>query len=220
MSHGSSAPYGGLERRRQTSAVQRLLSALLDEVDHGMVVLSGDGRVLHLNHAAQHALDQPHPLSRSDGRLSARQPEDGRQLKWALQQAITARKRTLLHLWLDGVDHSVSVMPLPQLAASEDPRAGSGDWVLIKLGRQQLAGGLAVSAYGQARGMSIREQEVLQALCDGLKPAEIASRLGISVTTVRSHVQNLRRKAGAPDVTTLICQVARLPPMMPALKNR
>lgn len=209
-------PYIGPERRRRAGALPRLLSALLDEVDSGMVVLTADGRALHLNHAAHDDLAQQHALLLDDGRLAARRPEDAHRLQAALRSAAQSHKRSLLHLWHDEVDHPVSVMPLP---SPDEAAAGAPVLVLVKLGRRALAGGLAVAAYGRANGLSMREQEVLQALCDGLRPGAVAERLHISLATVRTHIQNLRKKAGVPDITTLIHQVAKLPPMQPAIKN-
>lgn len=207
--------YLGPERRRGGGGhLPRLLSALLDEVDHGMLVLRADGRVLHLNHVARDDLAQPdYPLALQDGRLNATAPDLARALRQAVDEACHRDRRSLLHLPHGSEDLSVGVMPLPA------PPGLSGALALVKLGRRALAGELAVHAYSRANGLSYREQEVLQALCEGLRPGAIATKLCITVATVRTHVHNLRRKAGAPDVNTLIRQVARLPPILPAIKR-
>ena len=52
--------------------------------------------------------------------------------------------------------------------------------------------------------LSAREREVLQLICEGRRPAEIAARLFVSVTTVKSHRANAMRKLGARSTAELI----------------
>lgn len=49
----------------------------------------------------------------------------------------------------------------------------------------------------QARGLTVREHEVLELMGQGLKPKSIATRLGIGVETVRGHVKGILPKLGA-----------------------
>jgi DNA-binding NarL/FixJ family response regulator len=52
-------------------------------------------------------------------------------------------------------------------------------------------------------GLTPREQEVLAALADGLPNAEIAERLGMGLTTVKTHIGSLKRKLDAPNRVAL-----------------
>lgn len=209
-------PYVGPERRRSAGVLHRLMAVLLDEIDHGMLVVTAAGRVLHMNHAASARVAGVHPLRVDNGQLTARTADTREQLAAALTCAANVHRRSLLHLWQDGVDHPVSVMPLPSV---EEVETSAPRMVLIKLGRHELAGMLAMGAFARAHGLSQREQEMLAALCEGAKPGEIAAQLGLSLPTVRSHIHNLRRKTGATSVTDLLRQVARLPPMLPAIRS-
>ena len=48
-------------------------------------------------------------------------------------------------------------------------------------------------------GLTTREQEVLDLVAEGLSNAEIAERLHIGVTTVKTHITSLMSKTGSPN---------------------
>ncbi|WP_322755270.1 helix-turn-helix transcriptional regulator [Frankia sp. Cas3] len=66
-------------------------------------------------------------------------------------------------------------------------------------------------------GLTVRESVVLALLVDGLSPARIASRLGISVRTVLKHQENIYRKLGVHDRVNavLAAQRLKLAPVVP-----
>jgi len=55
-----------------------------------------------------------------------------------------------------------------------------------------------------------RERDVLQLLADGLDNKAIAARLGVRYGTVRSHVNNLAGKLGAPSKLEAVARAAEL----------
>lgn len=62
---------------------------------------------------------------------------------------------------------------------------------------------------GHALGLTPRETEVLMALKDGLSNRRIATTLGISESTVVSHIRNLMRKVGATNRTEAVYMALR-----------
>jgi DNA-binding CsgD family transcriptional regulator len=60
---------------------------------------------------------------------------------------------------------------------------------------------------------------VLAALCDGTPPRQIASALGVALSTIRSQLGAIRAKTGAASIRTLVRQVAVLPPLVGALRG-
>lgn len=78
----------------------------------------------------------------------------------------------------------------------------------------------------RAHTLSEREHEILMLLCDGLQNKQIARRLDLSVSTVKTHVANLFRKIGATNRLDAICKFNQsrtaeraatpLPPRRPA----
>jgi DNA-binding CsgD family transcriptional regulator len=210
-------PYTGPDRRRRGQELPKLMVAVLDEVDHGLLVITDERWVLQANHAAHVALNtEGHPLRLSGQRLLAVDLADMAKLDDAIGMSRDRGLRSLLTLGEHGeVREDVSVVPLGTVAAAAHARPT----LLVKLGRRQMVQALSVVAFASAHGLSAREQEVLGWLCQGLRPADIAAKLGVSLPTVRTHIHHARRKAGAADVMALIKMVATLPPMVSALKG-
>jgi two-component system, NarL family, nitrate/nitrite response regulator NarL len=63
---------------------------------------------------------------------------------------------------------------------------------------------------GIRESLTIRETEILRMMSDGTSNREIASRLGISYTTVRSHVRNLSGKLAAHSKLEVVMKAQQL----------
>jgi DNA-binding CsgD family transcriptional regulator len=184
------------------------LSRMLDEVDHGMLLVSVDGQVNYFNHAARLELDRQHPLQLLGASLRARHPQDVAPLYDALAGAQRGLRR-LLHLG-EGADRvSVSVVPLP----------GAEQLIVLVLSKRHFCQTLSVQAFARSASLTPAETRVLSQLCDGLPPAEIAQRASVAVSTVRSQIGSIRTKTGAASIRELVRQVAVLPPMLNALRG-
>jgi DNA-binding CsgD family transcriptional regulator len=208
--------YRGPERRgAENAGLVRLMAAVLDEVDYGLMLLSADGLVVHANHAALREMGSTHPLELRSRRLRSREPLEQQLLADALEAARHRGVRCMLNLGSGEARIGLSIVPLP-LALS---RQASGNAVLMTLQRSQLVEKLSVGAFARARGLSQREEEVLTALCEGLRPTQIAERMGVAVATVRSHVHNLKEKTHCRSMVELVKQIALLPPLVTALKT-
>jgi DNA-binding CsgD family transcriptional regulator len=68
-------------------------------------------------------------------------------------------------------------------------------------------------------GLTPAETRVLELLCAGVRPTEIAGRAGVAVSTVRTQIGSIRAKTGAASIRELVRQVAVLPPLVGALRN-
>jgi len=105
----------------------------------------------------------------------------------------------------------------PALAAGADGyllKTASADGVvqaiLAVAEGQQVLDAVAVEALrSPATQLSLREQEVLHLIAQGLSNAEIADRLSITVRTVKAHVSSLLQKLGLEDRTQLAIHALR-----------
>ena len=212
--------YRGPERRSGPAAsLAQLLACVLDEVDYGLLMLSADGAVVHANHAARTELESTTSLRLVGQQLISRTAVEQAQLDKALAAARDEGLRTMLTIATrsGGQDRvGLSIVPLPVALT----QAHAGHAVLISFERSRIAQTLSVDAHAREHGLTLREQQVLAALCDGLRAKEIALRLEIGEATVRTHVNNIKAKTGCASIVDIVKQVSRLPPMVTALRPR
>ena len=205
--------YRGPERReRLQQGGSSTMQAMIDELEHGVLLLSPNSEVMLLNHRARVELDAAHPLQLLGANLRARAPQDMERLRDALVAAGRGLRR-LITLGQD--DQRVSLAVVPLMAYPAQPPYAS----MVSLGKCSLCERLSVQWFARDRGLTTAEARVLDALSLGAAPRDIATMLGVQLTTVRTHVGNLRAKTGARDIRDLLRQVTMLPPMVSALRQ-
>lgn len=195
-------------------AQSQWLAVMLDQVDHPMVLLADDQTVLHANRAAELELNPTegeHPLKWQGGRLTAALTDDAGELAEAMLSARTRGIRKLLTLGKKDNRISVAVMSLPGLSGDANGA------VLLVLGRRHVCGDLSVFWFARSHGLTQAESTVLQSLCKGLGPTEIAAEHAVAISTVRTQLAAIRSKTGVSSLRGLVNEVACLPPLMHVL---
>jgi DNA-binding CsgD family transcriptional regulator len=201
------ADYRGPERRTGAPPpVARWLAQMLDEIDYGMLLLGDDAELVHVNHAARTELDAGHPLQLLGRQLRARHAHDVARLHDALAGASQRGLRKLVALG-DGAQRvNVAVIPLGSNAT------------LVVMNKRRLSERISVQAYARMHALTPAETRVLESLCEGLDPREIAELNEVGLATVRTQIGSIRAKTGADNIRALVRQVAVLPPMVSALR--
>ncbi|MDO9092431.1 MAG: helix-turn-helix transcriptional regulator [Rubrivivax sp.] len=212
------AHYTGPERR--AAALGACLHSMLDEIDYGMLLVSADAQVLHLNHAARLELDGEHPLQMLGRALRAQRPQDVA----PLYDALAAAQRGLRRLLMLGSGEQrlcVSVVPLPgMLSGGNGLRQDDAEaLVLLVLGKRQVCAQLSVQGFARSLHLTPAETRVLEQLCAGVRPTHIAQTQQVAVSTVRTQIGSIRSKTGASSISALVRQVAVLPPLVGALRG-
>jgi DNA-binding CsgD family transcriptional regulator len=184
---------------------------LLNELDYGIVVLDWDGRLLYVNQAARSQLQSTQALRLERGELVATSPRDASLLASAVRAAAVQGLRRMVRVGALAQQLALAVVPGPHCPGPNRHR------VLVMLPRRQLCEPL--SAYGFARdhGLSAAETQVLQLLCDGHLPIDIAGVQSVAIATVRTQIASIRIKTDTATIGELIQRVARLPPIRSAL---
>ncbi len=194
-----------------TSLSEAHLLRVFDEIDYGMLLLDGQGRILHANHLARHELAQRRLLRACSGSLMGNTPEHSERIQQALDAALRGQRRLVLMREGDR-DLSMAFTPLSHPLEDDVPT------VLVVLSRQNVCDNLAVRMFARALALSPTEEVVLLALCRGLDINEIAAENGVAVSTIRSQIKTLREKAGASSIRRLLQRINSLPPVVPALR--
>ena len=88
------------------------------------------------------------------------------------------------------------------------------------LGKRQVCEPLSVQGYARSMHLTPAETRVLELLCSGVRPTQIAHQQNVAVSTVRTQIGSIRNKTGAASISDLVRQVAVLPPMLNVLRPR
>jgi DNA-binding CsgD family transcriptional regulator len=189
-----------------------LLLRMMDEVDHGMLVIDGDGALRHANHLARFEMAQSRFIMSHGQLLLGSTTQFSQQIEQATKQALKGH-RQLVSLQSDDRELSLAFVPLSHALESDAPT------VLVMLSRQNVCENLAVRMYARANHLSPSEEAVLIALCKGYTIPEIAAEHRVAVSTVRTQIKALRTKTGCTSIRMIMLRVNSLPPVMSALRS-
>ncbi|WP_280153314.1 helix-turn-helix transcriptional regulator [Piscinibacter sp. XHJ-5] len=207
---GWGARPGWMARGGAAEAPATLLTRMLDEIDYGMLVVDSTGSLRYANQLGLREITSGGHLQLADGRVSAANAQEHSQLMAALFDGQRGRRR-LFSLGRNGSSVSVAVVPLP----ADD---GSDSLVLLVFGKCRASETLSIDFFAHSHGLTAAEQVVLKGLCAGLRPKELARQLGVAISTVRSHICNIRTKTQATSIRDLVNRIAVLPPITPVVK--
>lgn len=188
------------------SPVNRLVSALFDRLESGMLACDARGRVLHANLAARRELQATDVLSVVDHHVRC---IPAFQDAWAgaLQDAALRHRSRLLTLGSASGRLMVATMPL-HVDDFDDPVA------LVMMGRRQVCSPLGLELLASVHGLTFAESRVLRALVGNSTPREIAATHGVALATVRTQIQSVRDKIGVRSIDALLLRAAEVPPMI------
>lgn len=197
----------GFERQARSE----LLAAALDQVEHGMLLLDASATVLHVNRAGLTACASHAKLCIEGGRLRGRSSASSADAALARGLAEASRsRRTLLHFGEPGEALPLLLTPLGSVPIPAQP-------ILAMFGRPDGCDALKVTLFARATGLTQAEANVLQGLCCGLAPGELASRHGVALSTVRTQIYCIRQKTRTRNIRALVALVQGLPPSVGVL---
>jgi DNA-binding CsgD family transcriptional regulator len=200
---------GHVSARREDGVDQltlsRLLTAVMDQMECGVMTCRSDGDLLHANLAAYRELDHAHFLRLDDGHV--RCPLAARDA-WvnALQDTALRQRSSLVSLEDGGERLMVALMPM-RVDGVEAPAA------VAMMGRRSVCSALGLELLASSHGLTFAERRVLRALVDNSTAREIAESHGVAVATVRTQIQAVRDKLGVRSIDALLLRAAEVPPV-------
>jgi DNA-binding CsgD family transcriptional regulator len=198
------------DRGMAASLAGPLLGAVFDEIECGLVVCSGDGRVHLANAAARRELDEGCALRAEQGVLVG--CNDGAEtLVRAIRRAARSERRALVRVGRSDSALMLGVQPL------HDPRTDAR-LVLVVLGRHVPCSEISLELLATQNGLTMMERRVLAALLRDTSPNEIAASHDVALSTIRSQIASIREKLDARSIDHLLLRVAALPPIAGALQ--
>lgn len=189
-----------------------MLLRMLDEVDHGMLVIDAHCQLRHANHLARHALSSARFIVCHGHMLMGSKTAYTEQIDLALKHAIKGH-RQMISLKDTDTELTLAFVPLSHALESDTPT------VLVLLSRQNACENLAVRMYARAHQLSPSEEAVLIMLLTGCTIPDIAEEHGVALSTVRTQIKALRCKTGCSSIRMILQRVNSLPPVMSALRS-
>ncbi len=185
-----------------------LFEATLDKLATPVLLVDDSLRLVHANHAAQLLLATGIPLRERKGMLTANNPDVEAMLKSAacaalVDEAVYGRTGLGIPAQLsDGSFCALNVLPLAQGAVRR--QAGPGAAIAIFVAAQRGPSAAMIPLLARHHQLTTAEARVLDALTQGQTIAEIAARLELKESTVRTHVLQIFQKMGVHRQTDLI----------------
>jgi DNA-binding CsgD family transcriptional regulator len=190
--------------------------ASLDLIATSVVLADASARIIHANRAAQAMLDAGSPIRSDRGELRAHLPETTAALKTAIARC-TGNEVTIGATGIgipapraDGEPMLIHALPL----ASGDLRGriapGASAALFVTPARDGV--GAPPAALAALFDLSPAETRTLERVIAGDTLAEAADKLGVALTTVRTHLAHIFEKTGASRQAELIHLAAKFSP--------
>lgn len=193
-----------IERARMAEA--------LDALHCGVVLTNGEGIILHANSSAEHMLQNGGAVRGKGGILSAKAPAAAQELRKAIRLAARDEVKlgkTGLAIRLSGPETPLFAHVLPMNGSELRTRLQPEAVAAVFIGASMTAAFGLTSAerkeYLRHRfGLTKAEADVALEILKGDGREAAAARLGISMTTVRTHLTHIFEKTGVRRQAELI----------------
>lgn len=172
--------------------------ALLERLETPLIVTDANGTVLEANPAATRRIERREGLwLDAAGRLALRQ--GGRWVPLSRWQAELADGQEL-KLPLEGEGTTPMQVALRAMSPG-DGIPGAYGWILVTLERMPITRADTMRRRFRFTGTQLRLAEML---CEGMRPTHAAEKLGVKISTVRTHVGQMYEKTGTNSQAQLV----------------
>lgn len=199
------------QRLASTSITQQAGVQVLNCLDAGVLVVDGFCRVIYANEGAEAILRENREIVITGGYVLIRDPvlHDG--LRTRVRDAVNTAQGKVARLGAAFAVPREHRLPLAvevsPLRPSTLPFAGQRPYALVFIRDPETP--IAVKRLRNLFGLTHTEGAIATELASGRSLKEIASRLGIGMATVRSHLKNILAKTSTHRQAELVALLAR-----------
>jgi DNA-binding CsgD family transcriptional regulator len=204
----------------KTVAVSRL-EETVDSLSTGIFLTEGQGRITYMNGAAEKLLKAGGALKATNGRLAAAQPRARESLARALSLSLEGRAppTTGRHFIAlpdaEGAGIVANILPL-EWGSGKNPLSSLPGAAAIIVSDPAGLTQLPTEALAELYGLTRAESHVLEHIVRGQTPQDAADELGVSLATVKTHLQKVFAKTNTTRQAELVQLVAKAtPPIRP-----
>jgi DNA-binding CsgD family transcriptional regulator/PAS domain-containing protein len=194
-----------------------MATRLAETVDHlstGILLTEESGRITYMNGSAEAILKDGNALKSRDGHLVAARPQVRDALSRALQESTAGRAPATSGQHAiplpddEGSGLIANVLPL-QWRDGRNPLAALPGAAAVIIQDPAEGAPPPVEAIGLLYGLTAAERNVLEHVAASHTPQETADRLGVSVNTIKTHLQKIFAKTSTARQADLVRLVAR-----------
>jgi DNA-binding CsgD family transcriptional regulator/PAS domain-containing protein len=195
------------------------LEATLDGLAAGVFLLDVDGRVVHLNRAAERLVRLGHIVTVREQRMCPLHPSSREALAAALVQPHSmSAAATPPALALHALDPALTgmiatLLPLERAGRVLSKEPFTAHWAVF-VQDPHVAQPMPGEAFGKLYNLTPAELRVALACAQGLSPEMVTEVLGVALPTVRTHLQRLFAKTNTNRHADFIrLMLATMPPL-------
>lgn len=198
-----------LESSRSLGREHNLSEHAFSSLALGTLMLDADLRIVHINSVAEQLLKNNSGIANVSGKLRVMHHQSHQQMQQALALLLADSGQTLPHVIPIEREAGQSPLFLTLRRLSPNDRLDDACHIALYMTdpdlRQIDEARLVVDAFG----LTPQEARLVIALANGCTLERVASDLGVSKNTARTHLYSSFRKVGVTQQSSLVSQVIR-----------
>ena len=193
--------------------LQTILAARLEQtvdmLSTGVLLTEDQGRISYMNNSAERLLKNGNALKSLNGRLTTTRPGPRETLSRALAESMSGRAPSRTGQYSvplpddEGGGLIANVLPL-EWREGRNPLAALRGVTAVIVQDPAERRAPPLEAFASLYGLTFAEQKVLEHIAGGEPPQQTADELGVSITTVKTHLQKIFAKTATGRQADLI----------------
>lgn len=185
------------------------LEQTVDMLSTGILLTEDQGRISYMNSSAERLLKNGNALKSLNGRLTTTRPGPRETLSRALAESMSGHAPSRTGQYSvplpddEGGGLIANVLPL-EWRKGRNPLAALRGVTAVIVQDPAERRAPPLEAFASLYGLTFAEQKVLEHIAGGEPPQQTADELGVSVTTVKTHLQKIFAKTSTGRQADLI----------------